>query len=76
MNKMTPWALAGLRGFLYALRKEIFMDSLDKRKVEMTIEVKCIGLDEALEKTSKLVELLKEVEEYERQIALLRSSKA
>lgn len=50
------------------------MDSLDKRKVEMTIEVKCVGLDEALEKTSKLVELLKEVEEREKQIALLRSS--
>jgi len=51
------------------------MDSLDKRKVEMTIEVKCIGLDEALEKTSKLVELLKEVEEREKQIDLLGSSK-
>lgn len=52
------------------------MDRLDQRKVEMTIEVKTIGLDEALEKTSKLVTLLKEVEEHEKQIALLRLSKA
>ncbi len=35
------------------------MDNLDKRMVEMTIECKCVGLDEALEKVTKLVELLR-----------------
>ncbi len=40
------------------------MDGSDKRKVEMTIEVKYTGLDEALEKISKLVELLKEIDEH------------
>ena len=52
------------------------MDILDKRKVEMTIEVKCIGIDEALEKLSTLVELLKEAEEHGKQLALLGSSNA
>lgn len=52
------------------------MDNLDKRMVEMTIECKCVGLDEALEKVTRLVELLKEAEEHEKRIALLRSSNA
>ncbi len=40
------------------------MDNLDKRKVEMTIECKCVGLDEALEKVTRLVELLKVIDEH------------
>lgn len=49
------------------------MDNLNNRKVEMTIECKCVGLDEALEKISKLVELLKQAEEYEQRLAVTRS---
>ncbi len=40
------------------------MDNLDKRKVEITIECKCVGLDEALEKLIQLTELLKVVDEH------------
>lgn len=46
------------------------MDSLDKRRVEFTI----VGLDEAIEKVTKLVELLKQVDEYKKVLTLLHSS--
>lgn len=29
------------------------MDNLNNRKIEMTIECKCVGLDEALEKSQQ-----------------------
>lgn len=49
------------------------MDNLNNQKIEMIIECKCVGLDEALEKVSKLVELLKQAEEYEQRLAVTRS---
>lgn len=50
------------------------MDNLNNRKVEVTIECKCVGFDEALEKVSKLVQLLKQAEEYEERLAVMHSS--
>ncbi len=52
------------------------MDNSNKKKVEMTIECNCVGLDEALEKVARLAELLKVIDEHKDLIALLQSSKA
>lgn len=37
---------------------------LEKRKVEITIECKAVGLDETLEKLERLVEFLRQVDSH------------
>lgn len=52
------------------------MDSIEKRKVELTIECKCVGLDEAIEKVTKLMDLLKQLKEHKDLITFSCSSDA
>jgi len=57
--------LTGLRGFSVFIERRNIMDTLEnKKKIELTIECKCVGLDEALEKATRLVELLKVIDEH------------